>query len=833
MASGDEKFNVGGVKSKMGVIEGYFSDFATTLSDINAFIQTNVNASIESAAFGDLGGKLLNIWDYNASTFNDFHENFDNWAQVVAIIAANNNQFAVDALATYRDNAGTLDGVQEARQYVAANNGVSNSGSNYGTLSNAAKSIIDSSLAQGSHIPDAVNMFGGKTVKKDDGTIEYYDADGNLVSYYKDGKYFDKDGKEIGGHEEYRKWLEEHGYRKPAAQGDVTLTETNNFGGKTVQKPDGTLEFYDADGKLIATKKGDKFYDADGKEIGDKAAYEKWLKEHNYGTDDVIIEENNNFGGDTVTKPDGTIEYRNADGEVQAYYKDGKFFDANGKEIGDAAAYREWLTENGHQLPKEGTLPGENASGKTPPPTADDETPPPTGVDDVYNMYNDPKASAEDRQKAYDALSDADKAAVDAKLAADFTAATGANAMAWSASDWSNYDKLPEQTRAKICEELGYKEIGHKDNHYRAVKNDGTFVEEYRDANGTATKKITYDGSVKTTEDYNNKTTKYEYDEARTVQGRDNVKSYEVKNDYGNETKTFVYEDAQNGTHAKHEVVQSDGSYEKTYYDTRTDGLQKETYSKTDQAMVQTYDAQKNNDHMTTKTVKDDGTINTQYNSDLRSDGLVSKETRTSGYKHDVYDSEKSENGIKEYTYGVDKSETTTYDPAKNDNISRVYTTGDGYRTDTTYGNGTTVTVAKNPDNNGITSTSTVTNNGITYTILNPNTPKGDIVHDSIHHGSTIYYANDETSYVDAITNMQPGDTVIVRVKTLEIDKKGTGSGTTTYSPTTGTDSLVLHLEEVNLDGTVKFSINGEYKSETYTKYDMIWKDAMKDTTWY
>ena len=130
MANGDEKFNVGGVKGKMTVIEGYFSDFATTLSDINAFVQTNVNASLESAAVGDLGGKLLNIWDYNASTFNDFHENFDNWAQVVAIIAANNNQFAVDALATYRDNAGTLDGVQEARAYVAANNGVSNSGSN-------------------------------------------------------------------------------------------------------------------------------------------------------------------------------------------------------------------------------------------------------------------------------------------------------------------------------------------------------------------------------------------------------------------------------------------------------------------------------------------------------------------------------------------------------------------------------------------------------------------------------------------------------------------------------------------------------------------------------
>ena len=40
MANGDEKFNVGGVKGKMTVIEGYFSDFATTLSDINAFVRS-------------------------------------------------------------------------------------------------------------------------------------------------------------------------------------------------------------------------------------------------------------------------------------------------------------------------------------------------------------------------------------------------------------------------------------------------------------------------------------------------------------------------------------------------------------------------------------------------------------------------------------------------------------------------------------------------------------------------------------------------------------------------------------------------------------------------
>ena len=837
MASGDEKFNVSGVKGKMGVIEGYFSDFATTLADINAFVQTNVNASLASAAFGELGGKLLNIWDYNASTFNDFHENFDNWAQVVAIIAANNNQFAVDALATYRDNAGTLDGVKDARAYVSENNGVSNSGSNYAQLSNAARSIIDRSIAQGSRMPDLVNIFGGYTKKEGD-QLNYYDKDGNLIVYYKDGKYYDAQGNEIGDETAYRKWLEDHGYVKPGQQqqsqqqtgeDDITLAETNNFGGKTIQKPDGSIEFYDDKGNLIAIRKGDKFFDASGNEIGDYEAYKKWLQDNNYKSDDVIIEQNNNFGGDTVTKPDGSIEYRDADGNVMAIYKDGEFYKPDGTKIGDAEAYRKWLTDNGHTLPKEGTLPGEK-----PAQSQQEESSEVPTADDVYNMFNDPNASAEDRQKAYEGLSEEDRAIVDGKLAADFTSATVGNAMKWSTNDWSNYDNLPDSAKAKICEQLGYSEISHKDNHYKAVKKDGTYVEEYRDASGTATKTVTYDGSVKTTEDYNNKTTKYEYDEARNVQGRDNVKSYEVKNDAGNETKTFTYEDGTSGSHIKKEVVNPDGSYEKDYFTTRSDGLKKETYSVTDKEMVQTYDSSKNSSGIKTKTTSDNGNVHTEFNSDRRSDGKTEEFTQTNGYRRELYDSDKNPQGKKEYIRGSDKSETTSYDPAKHDNISRVYTSGDKLKTETSYGNGIHRTDIVDPDDS-TKITSTVTANGRTYTITNPNGTNGADIRDDVQHGTNVYVAYDKESYVDAITKMRPGDTLIVKVKSLQVDIKGTGSGTSNYKPESGTDSLVLHMEEQNdIDGTVKFTFNGQEKTDhTYTKYDMIWDDAMKDTEWY
>ena len=193
----DEKFSVVNVRNKMANIENYFSEFADTLSEINSFVQANVNASIASSAFGDLGSKLLSMWNHNASTFNDFHENFDNWAQVVAIIAANNNSFAVDALATYRDDAGTLAGVKEARTFISKNNGLDdiNNAEGFGTLGSEARSVLDFAFRAKTRKVTDKNDYEGKT-------IAYTDADGNNIEIYYDSehqlvgrKVTDKDGK--------------------------------------------------------------------------------------------------------------------------------------------------------------------------------------------------------------------------------------------------------------------------------------------------------------------------------------------------------------------------------------------------------------------------------------------------------------------------------------------------------------------------------------------------------------------------------------------------------------------------------------------------------------
>ncbi len=184
----DEKFTVARVRYKMEQIENHFEEFARTLDKINSFVETNVNASIASSVYGDLGAKLLAIWDHNASTFGDFHENFDNWAQVVAVITANNNQFAVEAQATYRDNAGTLGGVKEARELVKKNEGLDNiaKAAGFSVLSSNARSVLDFAYMAKTEKTSKNNIYGGNTVV-------YKDAAGNKIEIL-----YDKDGYLVG-----------------------------------------------------------------------------------------------------------------------------------------------------------------------------------------------------------------------------------------------------------------------------------------------------------------------------------------------------------------------------------------------------------------------------------------------------------------------------------------------------------------------------------------------------------------------------------------------------------------------------------------------------------
>ena len=200
-----ELFNAQSVAIRMNKIEGFFTNFSDTLDEINGFVQANVNASVASAVFGDFGGKLLNIWNNNAATFNDFHENFENWSQVVAIISANNKEFAVNAQATYRDNAGTLNGVASAREFISRSNGLANVASTegFGSLDESTRKVLDSAYRAQTQQIENNNKYGGKTLTYTDSEGKkitlYYDEEGLLVAKKEGDNYYNSKGVKIDG----------------------------------------------------------------------------------------------------------------------------------------------------------------------------------------------------------------------------------------------------------------------------------------------------------------------------------------------------------------------------------------------------------------------------------------------------------------------------------------------------------------------------------------------------------------------------------------------------------------------------------------------------------
>ena len=216
------------------------------------------------------------------------------------------------------------------------------------------------------------NEFGGKTVQKPDGTLEYYDKNGNLAVKYENGKYYDKDGNEIGDKKAYEQWLKENGPKegeqpkpgeekpgeeKPEKPNErkgaepPEITDENEFGGKTVKGEDGTITIYDKDNNVVATWKDGKYYDRDGNEIPDLSRFEdgnakvgdKQPPDDGVEVSPPELTDKNQFGGKTVQGEDGTITIYDKDNNVVATYKDGKYYSRDGKEIPD---YNKFVGEN-------------------------------------------------------------------------------------------------------------------------------------------------------------------------------------------------------------------------------------------------------------------------------------------------------------------------------------------------------------------------------------------------------------------------------------------------------------------------------------------------------
>lgn len=259
MADMNESFNINDVKSKMDNLEDLFTGMSEALSSINQVVNENINVGPESAIFGELGANFLNTWNANASTFGDFHANFESWSQVVAVISSNVDKFDQETINMYKDNGSTLTGVNGDNERVSISE----------LRSIKAKEDTLKTV-------DENNEIGGVTV-------EWYDSDKCKHEVHKD-----KDGNVVyediykDGQKVKRVTYDENGNSSVAVYYDEE--------GKELEKPE--IKFYDKNGKELKTKP-DTFEDD-----GNLSIYKADSENDNVG---FVIEDNEvSVNGETI-----------------------------------------------------------------------------------------------------------------------------------------------------------------------------------------------------------------------------------------------------------------------------------------------------------------------------------------------------------------------------------------------------------------------------------------------------------------------------------------------------------------------------------------------------
>ena len=209
-----EVFNAADLQTKAGALETAFSEFAQILGEVNTYVNAEVNTSHDKCVFGPgYGTQLLKLWNDNASTFGDFHANFESWSQAIAIIANKNSQTEVDIRAIYGDRGDTITAFDE--------NGITN------------ESIA--AMRERINLEDtALNDFGGNS-------YTYYDENGNLISVQKDAN-----GNIVGQ------------IIRDANGNIISETYTDSDGNYAViaydENGNPVVTYYDKDGNVLTTK---------------------------------------------------------------------------------------------------------------------------------------------------------------------------------------------------------------------------------------------------------------------------------------------------------------------------------------------------------------------------------------------------------------------------------------------------------------------------------------------------------------------------------------------------------------------------------------------------
>ena len=310
MADVTEKFNVEEVKNKMDTLETAFNALSDALSEANKIVNEEVNVGPESALFGELGTVLLNTWNENASTFGDFHANFESWAQIVSVIAANNISFTEETISAYKDNGSTLTYKDDTTGERKSISGLREERAQEQTINYVKNNFPEDKY-------DITESDNALVIKDKNGNIvvEYSMENGKITST----KWYDSDGNysvityEVGEDGKLKK--------------NVTYYDAN---GNVIEKPS---SFYE-DGTLrpdLTGSSGDE-----PTEVVTKTGNLSDLKDGDtvtIGTEECVVSEKN--GVRTITLKNGEQIQIMPDGSIKTLY--GGEFEINGQKIRSTA----------------------------------------------------------------------------------------------------------------------------------------------------------------------------------------------------------------------------------------------------------------------------------------------------------------------------------------------------------------------------------------------------------------------------------------------------------------------------------------------------------------
>lgn len=198
MSTEQERVNIPGLQSKAADLDLLFSDFAKLLKDINDTTNELVHVDPNSAFYGNVGSRLLNLWNQNAATFSEFKDNFKMWSDTIAAITAKDKETIAKVIEIYSSGNGSYDSLGDYIRGEFASNGSELSGvaekrdakysedSFYGADIQFDKveitSVVDTSYTGGTKAPDGAYQIATEGRTADEMYQDALDLEGEIYT---------------------------------------------------------------------------------------------------------------------------------------------------------------------------------------------------------------------------------------------------------------------------------------------------------------------------------------------------------------------------------------------------------------------------------------------------------------------------------------------------------------------------------------------------------------------------------------------------------------------------------------------------------------------------